>query len=737
MVEERAQRHLSAILAADVVGYSRLMEQDEAGTFERLRALRKELFEPEIEKHNGRVFKLMGDGLLAEFASIVDAVECATVLQRGIVERSDALADGRRIEVRIGINLGDVIVEGDDRHGEGVNIAARLQQLADPGGIAVSGTVFNHVKNKLAFGFESLGEHNVKNISEPLTVYRVLPDVTGVRPLTPPANRRWRRPTIVALALFLLATTGAAVWTAYFRVSACALPPPGKHSIAVLPFDNPSGDPKSARLADGITEDIIATLSRSRDLFVIAANSTRNYRGGDVDIRQVGCDLGVTYVLDGNIRDLGDKIRFTPQLIEASNRSPIWSEQFERNPEDVFHILEEVTARIAGRLLGHQGDLPGEERKKLQRKLPTDNLEAYDYYLRAETLGRGMWSETKGEALALYEKAIELDPKFAGAYAGYAQIVADIWLFQYDQVMAPPVARKQAYETASRALALDPDSPRPYAILSALQTADGWHDQAIESARKAIFLQPNNAEAYATLARALTYVGEHAAALAAIESALRLDPKPSPQFRADLGWVLYHNQKYERALEQLEMALDAGVDYLDTLAIVLVALGRHDDARATVRVMLKKDAVLSLEFFRVQSSHYKREEDRSRMLGALGAAGLPEWPMEYQEQPEHRLKGSDISALTFGRTWSGKDGSGNEFVQEISVNGTLAYRDANTLHTGSVSLDDNKLCQRNEAFLMGRKYCGYVYRNPDGTPAAKDEYSYVSAYGIYRFSVLP
>ena len=739
MVEERTQRHLAALLAADVVGYSRLMERDEAGTFERLRALRQEVFEPEIEKHKGRIFKLMGDGLLAEFASVVDAVECAVVLQRGIAERNDGVADDRRIDVRIGINLGDVIVEGDDRHGEGVNIAARLQQLADPGGIAVSRTVFNHVKNKLALGFESLGEHQVKNIAEPLAVYRVRTDSTGARarPLTKPAHRRWRQSVVAALALVLPTMVGVLVWNAYLRNPACALPLPNKPSIAVLPFDNLSDDPKWARLTDGIAEDVISNLSRSSDLFVIAGSSTRMYKDSDVDIRQVGCDLGVKYVLDGSLQDLGDGIRVTSQLIEAANRSLVWSAPFDRPPEDIFHISADLAARIAGILLGYEGGLPEEDSKKLARKPPTDDLEAYDYYLRAETLGRGSFSTTKGEALALYRKAIDLDPQFADAYAGYARIAADAWLFQFDEIMAPPVARKEAYRAASRALALDPSNPRPYSVLSALQTSDGWHEQAIESARKAITLQPSNAEAYASLALALTYAGKHAEALAAVETALRLDPRPSPQFRADLGWVLAHNGQYERALEHLETARHAGVDYLDTITIVQVALGRLAEAQATVRDMLAVDVGLSLEFFRVQFSHYKRKEDLDRLLDALRAAGVSEWPMGYQGRPEHRLDGSDIAAMTFGRTWKGQDGSGRPFMQEVSKDGTLAYLGATTLLTGTVSVDGNALCQRNEAFLMGRKYCGYVYRNPDGTPAAKDEYAYVSAYGIYRFSVLP
>jgi adenylate cyclase len=737
MAEERAQRRLAAILAADVVGYSRLMEQNEADTFTRLRIHRKELFEPEIEKHSGRIFKLMGDGLLAEFGSVVDAVECAVVLQRGMAERNAGLTNDQRIDVRIGVNLGDVIVEDEDRHGDGVNIAARLQQVAEPGGIFVSRTVVEQVKHKLALRFESLGEHRVKNIAERVSVYRVVLDGVAARRqllkwLAPTPKRR---SAIATVALVFPITVGALVWN-YWREPACALHLPKKPSIAVLPFDYVGDDPKWARLADGLTEDVIANLSRSGDLFVIAGNSTRSYKGSDVDVRQVGCDLGVKYVLDGSIRDLGDKIRVTPHLIEAANRNLIPSEPIDRSPEDIFRIQDDVTASVAARLLGYESDLPEAERRKLQRKPPTDNLEAYDNYLRAEMLGRG-WSDTRREALALYQKAIALDPKFADAYAGYARIAADTWLYQFDNVRPIPVARKEAYEAASRALALDPANPRPYSILSALQSADGWHDQAIETARKAIVLQPNNAEAYAYLASALTYAGRHPEALAAMETALRMDPNPSPQFRADLGWVLFHNHHYDRALDELEKARDAGVDYLEFLAAVYVKQDRLPEAQATVRKMIELGDSMNLEFLRVQYSQYSRKEDQNQLLDALHKAGMPEWPYGYQGRPEYRLGGTEIAALTFGRTWTGRGDNDRPFVQEISANGTFAYRDTLTLITGDMSVVGNMLCQQTEAFLMGRKHCGYVYRNPDGTPDAKEEYIYVSPYAIYRFSVRP
>jgi class 3 adenylate cyclase/TolB-like protein/Tfp pilus assembly protein PilF len=735
------ERRLAAILAADVVGYSRLMERNEAETFTRLRTHRTDLFEPEIARHNGRIFKLMGDGLLAEFGSVVDAVECAAVLQRRMAERNAGLAADQRIDVRIGVNLGDVIVEGEDRHGGGVNIAARLQAVAEPGGICVSRTVAEHVKDKLALRFESLGEHRVKNISEPVSVYRVVLDGTPQpgRPRSWLASVRARRSivaVVAGVALVLPIAAGALVWIGDWRGPDCTLQLPDKPSIAVLPFDYAGDDPKWERLAYGIPEYVTANLQRSGHLFVIESNSTRAYKGGGVDVRKVGCELGVKYVLDGSIEGLGDKIRVTPRLIEAANRSLVWSTALERAPDDVFGIQDDLTASVAGQLLGYQGDLPEEDRKDLQRKPPTDNLEAYDYYLRAEPLGRG-WTATRAEALALYQKAIGLDPNFSDAYAGYARIVTDAWLYQLDDLRPIPMARKEAYEMASRALTLDPGNPRPYSILSVLQSADGWHDQAIETARKAVALQPNSAEAYTYLAGALVFAGRHAEALAAMETALRIDPKPMPQFRADFGWVLFFNQQYERALEELQKARDGGVNYIETLAAVYVKLGRTAEARTAVLEWLRIAGPVNLELLRVQYAHFRRREDLDHWLDALRAAGLPEWPDGYEGRPENRLDSQEIAALLLGRTWTGHRGDGRPFVQEVGKDGALAYRDTTTLLTGVISVGAAKLCRQSDALLMGRKHCGYVYRNPGGTREAENEYVYASPVAIYRFSVKP
>jgi TolB-like protein/class 3 adenylate cyclase len=342
------ERKLAAILAADVAGYSRLMELDEAGTFERLKTRRIELVEPAIAAHRGSIFKLMGDGLLAEFASVVDAVECAVEIQRGMAERNAGLPEDQRIDVRIGVNLGEVIVEGSDRHGEGVNIAARLEQLADPGGVCVSGKVANEVEKKLAFGFEPMGAQRVKNISEPIPVYRVKFD--GVKT---PAKRKparfalwsWARP--LAAAMLLFAGLAAAGWYGFIRGPAHPVAATHVPAIAVLPFDDMSPDKSLGYLGDGVSEDIITMLSRFPDLSVIARNSSFAYKGKPVDIRQIGRDLNVDYALEGSVRKDADQIRITAQLIDTATGQHVWAERYDRTGKDPLALQSPQVKRLA------------------------------------------------------------------------------------------------------------------------------------------------------------------------------------------------------------------------------------------------------------------------------------------------------------------------------------------------------------------------------------------------------
>ena len=386
MAEER--RRLAAVLAADVVGYSRLMEQDESDTLARLKAWRKEVLEPLVAQHQGRIFKFTGDGVLVEFGSAVNAVQCAINLQHGMAAANADIAEARHMVLRIGVNLGDVMVEGDDLYGDGINIAARLEGIAEPGSVAVSGTVFDYVKNKIKVGFEDLGTQTLKNIAEPVRIYRI----TGTPRVAVPASK------------------GAT----------------DKPSIAVLPFTNMSGDPEQAYFSDGITEDILTELSRFRALSVIARNSSFRFRGEDVDVVRVGRELNVQYVLEGSVRKMGNKIRITAQLIDAITGSHVWADRFDRTQDEIFAVQDQVVRTIVGTLAGR---LQAADVEKALRKPPA-SLAAYDCVLRADALPFGN-PEARAEVRRLSERAIELDPTYGRAYAQLAISYYLEWVNDY------------------------------------------------------------------------------------------------------------------------------------------------------------------------------------------------------------------------------------------------------------------------------------------------------------------
>jgi adenylate cyclase len=420
------ERKLTTILAADVVGYSRLMGEDEAGTLARLKSLRKELVQPKIAGGRGRIVKLMGDGLLAEFPSVVEAVRCAVDIQQDMAGREAGLPDERRIRLRIGVNLGDIIVEGSDIYGDGVNVAARLEGLAEPGGICVSGKVYEEVRNKLATAFEDLGEQEVKNIREPVRVYRWTDAAADPMPSTVGAQG--------------------------------ALPLPDKPSIAVLPFTNMSEVPDQEYFADGITEDIITELSRFRDLFVIARNSSFSYKGRSVKVQDIGADLGVAFVVEGSVRKASGRVRVTAQLVEAATGNHVWAERYDRDLEDIFAIQDQVTQAIVTALTRR---LETTDIDRAMRGHP-QNLAGYDLYLRGRHIADRFSRKDIAEARKFLKRATELDPEFARAQSYFAWLtLAETW-WQLDA----GAELDEALTIARRAVELDrkdnspPVSPR-------------------------------------------------------------------------------------------------------------------------------------------------------------------------------------------------------------------------------------------------------------------------------------
>ncbi|CAN5394333.1 hypothetical protein BH10PSE7_BH10PSE7_19510 [soil metagenome] len=602
------ERKLAVILAADVVGYSALMETDEAGTFDRVRADRKELFEPEIRKHHGRIFKLMGDGLLAEFGSVVDAVECAVTLQRGMMERNDHVSESKRINVRIGINLGEVIVEGEDRYGEGVNVAARLQELADPGGICVSGKVSREVEKKLAFGFESMGEQRMKNISEPIACYRVS--------VHSPSASRTEASTSLPVRLATVEEPRKEV----------RLELPSKPSIAVLPFSNMSGDPEQEYFADGMVEEIITALSRIRWLFVIARNSTFTYKGGAVDVKQVGRELGVRYVLEGSVRKSGNRVRITGQLIDAVTGTHLWAERFEGSLDDIFELQDQVTSNVVGAIA------PRVELAEIDRarRKPTESLDAYDFYLRGMASFHAIAGGTKeavSEALQLFYRAIELDPDFASAHgmAAWCYVLRKNYGWSTDVTKEDAEIERLARRAARLA---KEDAVALYTGGFALANIPGNLESGAALIDRALALDPNLGAAWHLSGWVRVSLGKADIAVEHIERAIRLSPHDPIMFIMQNGTAAAHflAGRYDESSAWSERALREHSNYTPALRMAAAShwcAQRHVEARRAMARMREIDPDLRIanlaDFvpFRDSSVIARYEE-------SLRNAGLPE-----------------------------------------------------------------------------------------------------------------
>ncbi len=528
------ERKLTAILCADVFGYSRLMGEDEEATLRTLSSHRK-LIDSLIEQHRGRFVNSAGDSVLAEFASVVNAVQCAVEIQTALKAENANLPPERRMEFRIGVNLGDVMVEGEQIYGDGVNVAARLEGLGDPGGICISDTVHAQIKNKLALAYEDLGAQSVKNIAEPVRVFRVMLDGGAVARTTAKATDRslrkhWRGGVFSLAGLALIAAVIVFVQHLSLRppTTTASIPPapspaltlPDKPSIAVLPFTNLSGDPQEEYFSDGITGDIITALSRSPDLFVIDRASTFSYKGKPIGVQQVRRELGVRYVLEGGVQKAAGQLRVTAQLVDATSGAELWAERYDRPLQDIFSVQDELVRRIVT-TMGLQ--LVLWDRTGRQPLRGTDNLEAYDYDLRGWQYFFTITREGYPKAREMWEKAIELDPKYAEAYAG----VGFTYFFEavFFQSSASSQALDQAYQWAQKAIVLNDSEPQAYMLLGSLDLTKRRYAQAISEGQRAVTLAPNSSDGYFWLARILSLSGRPMEALVAAEKGVRLNPR--------------------------------------------------------------------------------------------------------------------------------------------------------------------------------------------------------------------
>ncbi|MBY5346054.1 adenylate/guanylate cyclase domain-containing protein [Rhizobium leguminosarum] len=614
------ERRLSAILAADVVGYSALMEQDEAGTFDRLRTRRSELFEPEIARHHGRIFKLMGDGLLAEFGSVVDAVECAVSLQRGMAERNASVPEEDRFNVRIGINIGEVIVDGDDRYGEGVNVAARLEQLAPPGGICVSGKVAKEVENKLAFTFDSAGRQKVKNIEELVDVYQVRIDAAPRQRI-----RHKRRIGRGWWAIGAAATIGAlvAAWMALQNPLTMTSPAGSGTipSVAVLPFADLSADKSLGYMGEGLANDVIAILSRFSDIAVVSRTSSFAYEDKQGDIRQIGKELGVGYVVEGSVRKEGDRVRIVAQLIDTKTGDHVWADRFDKTGTDPWALQDELTGKIVGAMTGEFGAIRKADYSQAWGKDST-NLAEYDYYLRAESQlnlytkeGIERSGEISRQGLLIFPGSPLLTVEL-----GWSHWLNAALLYSPD----PSADLQEAGRLVNQVLGdknLSPQVARLAHWLNAwLLTLKRDHDGAVAEMNKAIAAAPYNAFTLTDAASIFLQAGQAEKALELTDAAAARDPGLSWFFNYARGFIYIVLGKNEDAVEVLKTT-----DFADAslqLAVAYMRLGREADARAAVEKMLKSAPTATIQSWR-QTWNFRDPSIMDQAAADLARAGLP------------------------------------------------------------------------------------------------------------------
>jgi len=584
MGQNNLPRKLTAVLSADVKGYSRLMGEDEDGTVRTLGTYRDILFDV-IQKHRGRVVDSPGDNILAEFGSVVDAVRGSVEIQETLKARNAELPENRRMEFRVGINLGDVIVDGERIYGDGVNIAARMEGLAEGGGICLSGTVYDQVENKLAFEYDYMGEQAVKNITKPVRVYRVR------MPVHTASMERTEEPSL-----------------------------PDRPSIAVLPFVNMSVDPEQEYFSDGMTEDLITDLSKISGLFVIARNSVFTYKGRTVKVDQVGRELGVRHVLEGSVRKAGGRVRITAQLVDARTGGHLWAERYDRDLEDIFALQDEVVQKIVAVLAVR---LTEDEQDRLERRY-TDNLEAYDHFLRGLECFHRFAREENSQARSMFQRAIDLDPAFAMAYGLLSLTHWLEWSFGWSQDLG---CLEKAFELAHKATVLDDALPEPHGILGMVYLWKKEHEKAISELKRAIALDPNHADGMSQLAQVLSFAGQPEEAIRWARKAMRLNPRYSVLYLWPLGHAYFLLERYEDAVATFRRVLHLNPNFHPALiysSLSLSGLGRADEARAQAAEFLNVTADMSWEAWR-QRLPYKDQSIIEGLFEGLRQVEVKPW----------------------------------------------------------------------------------------------------------------
>jgi TolB-like protein/class 3 adenylate cyclase/Flp pilus assembly protein TadD len=747
MTEERAKRKLSAVLSADVKGYSRLMGQDEAGTVDRLKEYRA-LMTDLILKYRGRVVDSPGDNVLAEFASVVDATECAVQVQEELNNRNAELPNDSRMEFRIGINLGDVIVDGERIYGDGINIAARIEGLAEGGGICISGTAYDHVKNKLNLIYENLGEQLVKNVAEPVRVYRVImePEAIGK---DRPGQRQWQRVALPLVAVLVLTVAAVVVWKFYLRPS----PPPAevaheqttspklpeKPSIAVLPFANFSGDPEQEYFSDGMTDDLITDLSKITGLFVIARNSVFTYKGKPVKVQQVAEDLGVRYVLEGSIRKAGNQVRINAQLIDATTGHHLWAERYDGVMDNIFNLQDKITSKIVSALALK---LTAAEQKHTKSK-ETNNVEAFDAFLKGWELYQRFTPEDFSKAISLFKRAIDLDPNYGRAYAALA---LTYWMGtgQGEEWRTRAGIYLETHRLWARhylQMAMKKPTSVAHQVASLFALYRRQHESAIAEAEKALALEPNDVTSHLTMGRTLIYAGRPQEATNFIKKAMLLDPHNIALPLYYFGLVHFCLGKLEEAANYYERALNHNPDLMGAaiaLAAAYARKGRDQEAENMLKRLLEGEQLTPDIQTIMYLFPFNDLEVSDRFADGLikAGAGLLGETSDYPKiSKENKLNGDEIKKLIFGRSIIAT-AYGYELQYSFLENGEVNQKTSWLSSSGTYWIEGDQLGIQWKYKYEGLKWSSDIYRNPGGAAEMKNEYLYITDWSIISFSLL-
>ncbi len=702
-------RRLAAIMCADVVGYSALMAADEAGTLRVMTGYRRDLWQPTIERHSGRIIGTAGDSFMVEFSSIVAAVDCATAIQVGM--QDGAADDGTAMQLRIGVHLGDVIEQDDDLYGDGINLAARLQEACNPGGVAISDEVFRMVDGKVTGRFSNGGEQNLKNLPRPVRVWHWRGTEGGNGGMQAPAN--------VLPALEEL----------------------DRPSIAVLPFANFSSDPEQEFFAVGMSDDLITNLSKISGLVVIARNSSFVYKGKNVSVPQVSRELGVRYILEGSVRKAGNRVRINAQLIDGVSNDHLWADIFNGVLDDIFQLQDEVIDKIMTDL---KVVLTPEEAASVKR-VPTENLEAYQLFLKAEQSRTAPQWDTCADTYALYDQALAIDPNYQDALEGSLKCTQVAWQLSWRVGMTPKQSHDRLLATIDRLLALDADNGPALMAKARYALINLRHDEAVEMAQRTVQRQPSDAPLQATYADILLASDQMPQALEEMEQAIALAPRPDPDLLRRFGMFFEMANQPDRAITYILMARAQSGNLADaiTAAATYAKLDDLDKARQEIERLRESWPWMSRSFRELAWRHIKTPGLLQANLDALARAGMPYWPFDFSWDEKLRLSTAELEqmflsrpAVTVGRVKSEPDFDMlSEYDGAGGVQTKSILRNESTRSESSrIQIRDDAIFCRDEYLLHGREIQSLHYRNPNGSSEDNNEYLAVSYDGIRYYA---